>query len=167
MNAFCRYRLVPAHRWLFGVPLLLFLPACATTSSAGARPSEGETVDIGYGTVDPDHQAGSVVTLDGPGAGENVFRSVGDMLSKIPGVQVQQLSGGRISVRIRGTNSFLGGKEPLWVVDGMTIQSGAGLAGINPSAIRSLTVLKDPGETAVFGSRGANGVILVRMRSGR
>jgi|APSaa5957512535_1039671.scaffolds.fasta_scaffold39562_1 TonB-dependent starch-binding outer membrane protein SusC len=167
MNAFCRYRLVPAHCWLFGVLLLLFLPACATTSSAGARPSEREMVDIGYGTVDPDHQTGSVVTLDGPGTGENAFRSLGDMLSKIPGIQVQQLPGGRISVRIRGTNSFLGGKEPLWVVDGVTIQTGAGLAGINPSAIQSVTVLKDPGETAVFGSRGANGVILVRMRSGR
>ena len=89
------------------------------------------------------------------------------MLSRVPGVRVIDRPGGGISVRIRGTNSCLGGEEPLFVLDGMVIQSaGAGLSGINPNSIESITVLKNAGETAIYGSRGANGVILIKTKRG-
>jgi len=146
---------------------LVSLTACATTGSTQAeRPSDGEVVDIGYGTVEAEHEVGSVETVQGTDAAAGRSRTLSEMLSRIPGVRVVEMSGGNVSVRIRGTGSFLGGKEPLWVLDGMAMAASAGLAGLNPNAIESITVLKDPGETAIFGTRGANGVILVRTKRG-
>jgi TonB-dependent SusC/RagA subfamily outer membrane receptor len=76
-----------------------------------------------------------------------------------------ELTGGRLSVRIRGTDSLLAGKEPLWVVDGLALQSGGvQLATLNPRDVESITVLKNPDQTAIYGSRGANGVILIKTK---
>ncbi len=155
----------PYRPWLFGALALLFLTACATTRLAEEeRPSDDDRVDIGYGTVNKDHLVGSVATFHV--ADEQVVnpRTLAQMLVRIPGVQVSELSRGRIGVRIRGGNSFLGGTRPLLVVDGM-IFSGE-LGGINPASIESITVLKNAGETAIYGSRGANGVILIKTRGG-
>jgi TonB-dependent SusC/RagA subfamily outer membrane receptor len=58
----------------------------------------------------------------------------------------------------------MGGEEPLWVIDGMVVTTGGGIDGINPSTIESVTVLKDAGSTAIYGSRGANGVILIKTK---
>jgi len=74
---------------------------------------------------------------------------------------------GGMTVRIRGATSFLGSEEPLFVIDGMVVQSADGaLDGINPNTIESITVLKNADETAIYGSRGANGVILIKTKSG-
>ena len=90
------------------------------------------------------------------------------MLSRVPGVRVIERPGGALSVRIRGTGSFQGGQEPLYVIDGMVMAIGdTGLGGINPNTIKSITVLKDPGETAIYGSRGANGVVIIKTKQGR
>ena len=167
MNAFSGSGPIRNRSWLIGAIIMLSLPACATTRSRQAeRPSDGEAVDIGYGTVDAGHEHGSAERVQRSGTADSVFRTVGDMLLRIPGVRVFEQPGGRLSVRIRGTNSFMSGEEPLWVLDGMAIASGAGLAGINPNVIESITVLKDPGETAIFGTRGANGVILIKTKRG-
>lgn len=167
MNVLSGSGLLTLRSWLVAATAVFFLAACATTGSQQGDPSsEGEIVDIGYGTVDAGVEHGSTEVVEGPGASDQIFLTLGEMLMKIPGVRVFEGRGGSVSVRIRGTNSFLGGEEPLWVLDGMPVNSGAGLAGISPNAIESLTVLKDPGETAIFGMRGANGVILVRTRSG-
>jgi TonB-dependent starch-binding outer membrane protein SusC len=153
------------HRsWLVGAVASLSLTACATSGSSGGEPpSPGDTVDIGYGTVDADHQVGAVRTVQARDAAAR-SRTLSEMLSRIPGVQVLGGSGGSLTVRIRGTGSFMGGKEPLWVLDGVPIAAGAGLSGINPNTIESITVLKDAGDTAIYGTRGANGVILVKTR---
>lgn len=84
---------------------------------------------------------------------------------RFPGVQVFRAGDG-IQVRIRGTTSILGDTEPLYVVDGMTIEPGPGgaLFGINPSDIAKIEVLKDVSATSLYGGRGANGVILIHMR---
>jgi TonB-dependent SusC/RagA subfamily outer membrane receptor len=83
-----------------------------------------------------------------------------------PGVRVSTRPDGTLIVRIRGSGSFQGSEEPLYVIDGVALPQGSGghLAGINPYDIVSIKVLKDPPETALYGVRGANGVILITTR---
>lgn len=75
------------------------------------------------------------------------------------------MPGSSAKIRVRGTTSINKSSDPLYVVDG--IISTSGLDGINPQDIESLQVLKDASSTAIYGSRGANGVILVTTRSGK
>ena len=157
---------VPRPPWLLAASALFFLTACASAPSAGGGdPSDAEGVDIGYGKADPERVTGSVSTLKGEDVQMGQFRTLAEMLMRTPGVRVLDRPGGGISVRIRGTNtSILGGEEPLFVLDGMVIESADGLASIDPSTIGSITVLKDAGATAIYGSRGANGVILIKTK---
>jgi TonB-dependent SusC/RagA subfamily outer membrane receptor len=149
----------------FGTLALLLLTGCALTRPPqDEAPSNTETVDIGYGAVEKDNVVGSVateLTEDQPVVNS---MTLANMLAKIPGVQVIDRPGGEFSVRIRGTNSFMGGEEPLYVIDGMVVATGGGLSGINPSTVESITVLKDAGSTAIYGARGANGVILIKTK---
>jgi TonB-dependent SusC/RagA subfamily outer membrane receptor len=84
---------------------------------------------------------------------------------RVAGVTVTRTEGG-ISVRIRGASSLYGSSEPLYVLDGVAIQPGAGgsLTGIDPYDIESIEVLKDPADTAMYGMRGANGVIVIKTK---
>ena len=87
------------------------------------------------------------------------------MLRRVPGVRVIEMIEGGMSVRVRGASSFLAGEEPLFVMDGMVLLSaGEALYGINPNDIESITVLKNADATAIYGSRGANGVIIIKTR---
>lgn len=82
---------------------------------------------------------------------------------RISGVSVFQNADGSLAVRIRGVTSFFGNNEPLYVLDGIPIQGGPGgaLRGISPYDIQSIRVLKNAEDTALYGVRGANGVILI------
>ena len=167
MNPFAGSGPLNRSPWLLYPLALCCLTACATTQEAeqtAPNAESPETVDIGYGTVDKEHQVGSVTTIDTRELQTDRTRSLAEMLSRVPGVVVTESGGGNLRVRIRGTNSFLGGEEPLWVVDGMV--AARGVAGINPAFIESITVLKNAGDTAIYGSRGANGVILITMKKG-
>ena len=84
---------------------------------------------------------------------------------RVAGVTVTQGQGGLV-VRIRGVSSFYGNNEPLYVLDDVPITPGPGgvLRGISPYDIESINVLKDPAETALYGVRGANGVILIKTK---
>ncbi len=157
---------VPHAPWLLGATALCFLAACATASSSGGgEPSDPEAIDIGYGEVEKDRMVGSVSTTRGDDAPTEQFRTLAEMLRRLPGVRVVEQPGGSLSVRIRGSNSsILGGEEPLFVVDGMMIQSADGMSSLDPNAIESISVLKDAGSTAIYGSRGANGVIVIRTK---
>ncbi len=156
-------------RTLLLVPLaVLFLAACATTQlSEGEQPSDDQTVEIGYGAVDKDHLTGSAITHDGDAIHQGHPRTLAEMLIRLPGVRVIDMIEGGMTVRIRGSSSFLGGEEPLFVIDGMPIQSIDGaLNSVNPNTIESIRVLKNADATAIYGSRGANGVILIKTRRG-
>jgi TonB-dependent SusC/RagA subfamily outer membrane receptor len=87
-------------------------------------------------------------------------------MGHFPGVTVTRTPDGGVSVRIRGTTSIRGNTEPLYVIDGIAIDPGPGgsLIGINPHDIASIEVLKDPAETAAYGLRGANGVIVIKTK---
>lgn len=84
------------------------------------------------------------------------------------GVQVVRLPGGGIAVRIRGRGSIYGDTEPLYVIDGMpvVVTAGHGLSWLNPGDIQRIEILKDASATAVYGMRGANGVVLITTRHG-
>jgi TonB-dependent SusC/RagA subfamily outer membrane receptor len=102
---------------------------------------------------------------------EDIERSPGDpveevLANRFPGVRVIRTPDGGIAVRIRGTTSVHGSNEPLYVIDGVPIRPGPGgsLQGINPYDIESIEVLTDPASTAMYGMRGANGVIVIKTK---
>ena len=88
------------------------------------------------------------------------------LASRFSGVQVSRTSSGGLSVRIRGIGSFISSNEPLYVVDGVPIDLGAGsaLRAINPRDVASIEVIKDPAGLAMYGVRGANGVIVINTK---
>ncbi|HKW49612.1 MAG TPA: TonB-dependent receptor plug domain-containing protein [Gemmatimonadaceae bacterium] len=85
---------------------------------------------------------------------------------RVSGVDVSQSPDGGIIVRIRGASSAYNNAEPLYVVDGQVIQAGpsGSLSGINPYDIESIKVLKDPASLTMYGSRAANGVIVIKTK---
>lgn len=94
-------------------------------------------------------------------------RSIEELLmERFPGVTITRTADGGIALQIRGPTSFLGSNEPLYVLDGVEIQAGPGgsLTGINPYDIASIEVVKDAAGTAMYGVRGANGVIVIKTK---
>lgn len=127
-----------------------------------------EVVVIGYGTVRKADLAGSVSVVDSKAFSAQPVTTVGEALQgRVSGVNV--ISGGvpgaSPKIRIRGANSINKSNEPLYVVDGLVRESG--LEGINPEDIASMQILKDASSTAIYGSRGANGVVLITTRRGK
>lgn len=134
-----------------------------------------EVVVVGYGVMKRSDLTGSVVSVGTNEIKKSVITSVDQALQgRAAGVQVTQNSGspgGGISVSIRGVNS-LNGNEPLYVIDGVAIDgqtngNSSALSSINPSDIVSMEVLKDASATAIYGSRGSNGVVLITTKKGQ
>lgn len=147
-----------------------------------------DVVIIGYGTVKKTDLTGSVARIERDDlikdAPTNILQA---MQGKVAGVNVTQndgAPGAGISIRVRGSNSFLGGTEPLYVIDGVPFNnnsSGAtplsigedekqtlnAMSFLNPNDIESIDILKDASATAIYGSRGANGVVLITTRKGK
>lgn len=147
-----------------------------------------EVVVVGYGSVKKSDLTGSVSTIKASELKQTPIVSLDQGLQgRAPGVQVTQNSGapgGAVSIRIRGGNSISSSNEPLYVIDGFPVSgavvspSGPGfganqsngmnaLAGLNPNDIESLEVLKDAAATSIYGSRGANGVVLITTKRGK
>ena len=129
-----------------------------------------EVVAIGYGSVKKSDLTGSVTSVKSDEikafASSNVMQSLS---GRAPGVQVSQNTGapgGSVSVRIRGTNSIQGSNEPLYVIDGFPF-SGSNPTVLSNSDIESVEILKDASATAIYGSRGANGVVLITTKRGK
>lgn len=126
-----------------------------------------ETVVIGYGTVKKADLAGSVAVLDSKSFKDQPVARVEDALNgRMSGVQVMSsgVPGGAMKIRVRGTSSVNKSNDPLYVVDGIVRETG--LEGISPEDIQSIQVLKDASSTAIYGARGANGVVMVQTKSG-
>jgi len=127
-----------------------------------------EVVVVGYGTQRKKDLTGAVSSISAKSV-ENVPITRLDQIiqGRASGVQVSQTQsqpGGSVSLRIRGTNSINSGNEPLFVIDGFP---GAGnLNSINPNDIQSIDILKDASSIAIYGSRGANGVVIVTTKKG-
>ena len=149
----------------------------------------GEVVSIGYGTQKRQAITGSVATVDATEANKGVLTNATSMLEgRVSGVNVTSNNGepgAGAQIRIRGGTSISGSNDPLYVIDGVPIDNAAvdpvgfntGNAGfeapgrnplnlLNPADIQTITVLKDASATAIYGSRGANGVVLIETKKG-
>ena len=129
-----------------------------------------QIVVVGYGTVRKSDLTGSLASVKAREINAFPAANVLQALSgRAPGVQVIQNTGspgGAVSIRIRGTNSVQGSNEPLYVVDGFPM-SGSNPTILNNTDIESIEVLKDASATAIYGSRGANGVVLITTKQGK
>jgi len=143
-----------------------------------------EVVVVGYGTSKREDVTGAVSSIKTADILETHPTTIQQALQgKVPGVVIQQTSGqpgGGVSVQIRGISSLTGNSQPMYVVDGVIVQGAIGgtanlgggantnpLAGINPSEIESIDVLKDASATAIYGSQATNGVIIITTKRGK
>ena len=127
---------------------------------------KGDEVDVGDGSQSKRDVTAAVDRAEGDKLMESSPRTVADMLvGRFAGVEVYQLSSGGTSIRIRGLRSLKSEQEPLIVLDGTPQHNGTtSLSVLDPHDIMSIEILKDAAATTVFGSRGANGVILISTR---
>jgi TonB-linked SusC/RagA family outer membrane protein len=144
--------------------------ATVNVSLMPAVQSLQEVVVIGYGTTQKRDLTGSVASVKGE-AFENVPvpRLDQALQGRVSGVQVTQVDGSpgaRSTIRIRGGNSILGNNEPLYVIDGFIVGTDFNLNKININDIESIEILKDAAAISIYGTRGANGVVLVTTKSG-
>lgn len=127
-----------------------------------------EVVVIGYGQQKKEAVTGSVSSLSGSALKEVPSANISEALQgRLPGVEIGRLSskpGAEQQIRIRGTRSLTASNDPLIVLDG--IPFAGSLADVNPNDIKSLDILKDASATAIYGSRGANGVIIITTNRG-
>lgn len=88
------------------------------------------------------------------------------LMAKVPGITVARTSSGGLAIHIRGSTSLYGNNNPLYVVDGLAVEAGpeGEMPGINPYDIESIKVLKDTEAITMYGSRGANGVIVIKTK---
>ena len=145
------------------------LSACTSSRSAAPPDPDPEAVNVGYGTQDRDEVTGAITSVDVDAAQQAPVSHVQDLLrGRVAGVQVFTTPDGYLAVRIRGRSSLRGSNEPLYVLDGVPITAGPGgaLVGINPHDVETIEVLKDVASTAIYGVRGANGVILITTKRG-
>ena len=126
-----------------------------------------EIVVIGYGTAKKSSLTGALSQVSDDSFKEQRVTRIDQALQgRAAGVQISNTGGApgsEVRIRIRGANSILGDNSPLFVIDGFV---GADFNDLNPNDIKSIEVLKDASSTAIYGSRGANGVILVTTKSG-
>lgn len=128
-----------------------------------------EVVVIGYGTVKKSDLTGAVGSVQMKDVSPAGITSADRALQgQIAGVQVNAKTGQpgeKMMIRVRGGNSLAGGNDPLYVIDGMPVEEMS--SDINPEDILSMEVLKDASSTAIYGSRGANGVVLITTKRGK
>lgn len=139
-----------------------------TISLEQANTEMDQVVVIGYGTSRKKDLTGSVASISGKQlAATPVVSAAQALQGKLPGVAVTSQDGrpdAQISIRVRGGGSISQSNEPLYIVDGFPVGS---IGDVPPAQIESIDVLKDASSTAIYGARGANGVIIVTTKSGK
>lgn len=150
-----------------------WLAAASVTTACGAKrltpaPTNGsDSVSVGYGDQARRDITSSVGTVSEEEIDRQRASRVEELLERIPGVQVRRTDTGSFSVRIRGSGPFRGDAEPLYVVDGLPLMDGglaSAIAGLAPQDIARIDVLKDAGAAAIYGSKGANGVVVITTK---
>ncbi|MGH7507543.1 MAG: TonB-dependent receptor plug domain-containing protein, partial [Longimicrobiales bacterium] len=132
------------------------ITGCAHAAGSGERADEGDA-----------EPSSTVTAQDIQGTPNEPIEKA--LMARVPGVWIERTPDGGIAVRIRGSTTIQGNRSPLYVVDGLAIKTGpnGSLTGINPYDIESIEVLKDAAAITMYGARGANGVILVKMKRSR
>lgn len=148
------------------------------------RTLDAVVVNAGYYTVSEKERTGSIAVLGGEAIERqpvgNVFQTLQGRMAGVAVTQTSGVPGGRFEIQIRGQNSITSGNEPLYVIDGIPMLSNAlegtfsntsngggnPLQSLNPADVERIEVLKDADATAIYGSRGANGVVLITTKKG-
>lgn len=130
-----------------------------------------EVVVVGYGTQKKSDVTTAVASVSSDNLKNRAAVNFGEaMAGQVPGVMVQQTNGAPggegLTIKVRGTGSITQSNDPLYVVDGYPMEGGA-FRLLNPSDIESIQVLKDASSTAIYGSRGANGVVIITTKKGQ
>ena len=145
---------------------LVLVAGCGSTAPTGEEKPD-EEVNVGYGTQQRGDVTGSVSSVSAYEIEDRPVQQTEEMLQgRFPGVNIIRTSSGGYAIRIRGAVSFTGSTAPLYVVDGMPVEPApdGSLSFLNPSDIEKIDVLKDAASTAIYGSRGANGVVLITTK---
>ncbi len=171
--------------YTFSVPSRAILQISAIGFQTAVVPVEGKTkidvslkedsealegtIVVAFGTAKKDAYTGSATVLKSDDIAKSQQSNVAQSLAgKVAGVQLTNTSGqpgSSPSIRIRGFSSLNAGNDPLWIVDGMPYSGD--LSNLNPSDIESMTVLKDAASNALYGARGANGVVMITTKKAK
>lgn len=147
----------------------------------------GDVVVTGYQTIERRKLTASITKLDIDentiGSVMNIDQALAGQIAGLSAVQSSGTPGAPLKIRIRGTSSLQGTQDPLWVIDGVPMNGTevpstdelndidnlyqSSIAGLNPADIESITVLKDAAATAIYGTRAANGVIVITTKNGK
>jgi len=153
-----------------GLAVALLIGCVRTASSTADVPSPEDSVLTGYGAQAKEQRTGAVTSIF-PNEAQTRVARVEDLLSgSVPGLQVIRLTTGSFTLRIRGQHTITGSSvdaEPLLVIDGTSVargQLGQALAAFAPRDVARIDVLKDASATGIYGSRGANGVIIITTK---
>jgi iron complex outermembrane receptor protein len=154
---------------VLGLATLGCRSAPSSSSSAPAPKAKPDSVGVGYGRVPRERSTAAVSTLTTELDDMRVARIEELLQGRVAGAQVYRTESGDYSIRIRNAPTLMAGgnSDPLFVLDGMPMMGrglGSVLNGIAPADIARIDVLKDAGATAAYGSRGANGVILITTK---
>jgi TonB-dependent SusC/RagA subfamily outer membrane receptor len=145
--------------------LAVYAAGCAHPSAA-RQDQLADTTRLVRDTTHPPQRDPSTVTSveNRIGANEPIEMA---LQGKVPGLEVSRTPDGFVSIRIRGPSSFMGGGEPLYILDGVPITPGPNgrITGLFAIDIESIQVLKDPSDTALYGVRGGNGVIVIKTKT--
>lgn len=171
-----RWSLTVASGSTLRVSFLGFLPQTVAVRGAGNftvvlkqdTQSLEEIVVVGYGSVKKTNITGSIAKISDEAMADRPIATIGEAFQgQLAGVYSSAASGGQpgedLSIRIRGVNTINGTSNPLYVIDGVPRDN---MSDLNPSDIASIQVLKDASSSAIYGSRGASGVILIETRKG-
>ena len=149
--------------------LLAGLPAigCGARSQAAKQPTP-DTVQVGYGAQARKDVTSAITSV--PGDETRSLTNMEQLIEgKVAGVEMIHLASGKVSLRIRGQNTIISSTEPLYVIDGTPVRADNftdAVSGINPAAVKRIEILKDAAATAIYGSAGANGVVIITTKRG-
>jgi len=151
------------------VALVLAGGACAS----GPRHTEAavpDTVEVGYGHQARKDISSAITSLPADSRNDAVSIDMEQLIQgHVAGVEVMHLPSGKISLRIRGASSINMSTEPLYVIDGTPVHAdnfSDAVAGMSPQQVARIDILKDAAATAIYGSSGANGVVVITTKRG-
>src|SRR5213593_966437 len=155
-----------------GLALALVVGCAGPATRQLQKPAPDDEVSVGYGTQQKSNLTAAITSISPTEAETRVARGEDLLRARVPGLEVLPLRDGSCTLRIRGHHGLRGSvaaDEPLLVIDDIPALGSAGalLASLEPQDIARIDVLKDAGATAVYGSRGANGVIIITTKRGR
>ncbi len=142
---------------------------CASHVRPPAGPQPADSVSTGYTKEARGDLTSAVSSVRADTLHDQTAVTLEKLAMRLSGVEIIQLGGGRISLRVRGAASFMANSEPLYVIDGVRVSAASfsdALGGVNPADVVRIDVLKDASSTAIYGTEGANGVVVITTRRG-